>query len=118
MHSSHNTPQPEGDPSIQPPAPPQEAEASHEARDEGIIEKTARAFDGNIDEALKLGQIDRADRGVEATFQEGRRTEDSPTNRSVWNRSNAEMFASNPLDLPPEVEQRISDCVAVVGSDA
>ena len=90
---------------VQEPTPDPSRPQSADPHDEGIIEKTARAFDTNIDEALKLGQIDRADRGVEATFEKGRRTEDSPSNQSIWNRGSAAQFASSELVLAPEIAQ-------------
>ncbi|MCB0353145.1 MAG: acyl-CoA dehydrogenase family protein [Bdellovibrionales bacterium] len=99
---------------VQEPTPDPSRPQSADPHDEGIIEKTARAFDTNIDEALKLGQIDRADRGVEATFEKGRRTEDSPSNQSIWNRGSAAQFASSELVLAPEIAQRIQDCVDCV----
>ena len=85
--------------------------------DEGILEKTARAFGTNAEEAAQLGAVDRADRGVELTFAEGRRTEDSPASKALWGQARYEMFASSAPQFTPEQAIFRDNCIEVVQRD-
>lgn len=57
-----------------------------------IIETTAASFGRDVEEAKSLGHVDKADLEVDAMFKKGKRTEDSPAFKAVWD-------AEFPIDL-------------------
>ncbi len=102
-----------GQHSARPASTAKQSEVSEEA-DEGILERTARAFGTNAKEAQQLGAVDRADRGVELTFQEGRRTEDSPASKALWGKASYDLFASQATRFTPEQEVFMQNCLDTV----
>jgi len=87
-----------------------------EAEQETSFAETALTLGGKTaDEARRTGAIDRADDQVEALFAPQYQTVNSPVHRAVWEGSApVELFASRPVQTPPEVERVMQNSLEVV----
>ncbi len=77
--------------------------------------ETALKLGGKSDEeARRTGAIDSADDQVERLFQPQYQTINSPVHKAVWDRVPVELFDSEPLAVPPEVQQVMTRSLEVV----
>ena len=83
---------------------------------EASFAETALKLGGKSeDEARRTGAIDKADDQVEALFAPQYQTTNSPIHRAVWGRGvPVELFASEAVAPPPNVERVMKDSLAVV----
>jgi alkylation response protein AidB-like acyl-CoA dehydrogenase len=97
------------------PSPSDHLETDETTAEPSFAETAMKLGGKSDDEAHRMGAIDAADDQVERLFARQYQTANSPAHRAVWDRGvPVELFASEPVDTPAEVQAVMDASLAVV----